>query len=61
MPDKKEPPWWITLLKLVIGLIVIIWGTGALLKWSSQFYSEPRSTGTSDWGIARDNPIPSKR
>ncbi|MDT8991051.1 hypothetical protein RQP54_09265 [Curvibacter sp. APW13] len=61
MPEKKDPPWWLTLLKLLIGLIVIVWGTGALLQWAAQFDSEPPKTGTSDWGIARDSPIPSKR
>lgn len=61
MPDKKEPPWWLTLLKLAIGLIVIVWGTGALLQWAAQFDSELPKPNPMDWGIARDSPIPSKR
>lgn len=62
MPKQKEPKLWVTVLKLLIGLIVIIWGTGAILQWAAQFDSEPgKRPGISDWGISRDSPIPSKR
>jgi hypothetical protein len=63
MPDKKnEPNIWVTVIKLVIGLIVIIWGTGAVLNYFARnFTPDAPKSGTSDWGIARDSPIPSKR
>ena len=59
---KKEPNVWVTAIKLVIGLIVIIWGTGAVLDYFAQnFTPEAPKSGGMDWGIARDSPIPSKR
>lgn len=63
MPNKKkEPNVWVTALKLLIGLIVIIWGTGAVLDYFGRNFTPeaPASSGM-DWGIARDSPIPSKR
>ncbi|MGQ0711447.1 MAG: hypothetical protein ACT4NV_17075 [Rhodoferax sp.] len=65
--DKKdkEPKLWVTVLKLIVGLVVIIGGTGAILKWAAQFDSEPPvqtgPAGLSDWGISRDSPIRQKR
>lgn len=61
MSKQKEPKLWMTVLKLVIGLVVIIWGTGAVLQWAAQFDTEPSKAGITNWGIARDSPIPSKR
>ena len=64
MPDKKkEPNVWVTAIKLVIGLIVLIWGTGAVLDYFAQNFTPeaPKAGGSMDWGIARDSPIPSKR
>jgi hypothetical protein len=59
---KKEPNVWVTAIKLVIGLIVIIWGTGAVLDYFARNYTpETPKSGGMDWGIARDSPIPSKR
>lgn len=61
MSKQKEPKLWVTVLKLLIGLIVIVWGTGALLQWAAQFDTELPKPGGMDWGISRDSPIPSKR
>lgn len=66
MPNKdKEPKLWLTVLKLVLGLIAIIWGTGAVLKWAAQFDTElPAQSGPgglTDWGIARDSPLRQRR
>ena len=40
MSKQKEPKLWVTVLKLLIGLIVIVWGTGAILQWASKFDTE---------------------
>ena len=61
MSKQKEPKLWVTVLKLLIGLIVIVWGTGALLQWAAKYDTELPKPGGMDWGIARDSPIPSKR
>lgn len=62
MPKKNEPKVWVTVLKLLIGLIVIIWGTGAVLDYFAQnFEPDTPKSGGIDWGIARDSPIPSRR
>jgi hypothetical protein len=61
MSKQKEPKLWVTVLKLLIGLVVIVWGTGAILQWATKFDTELPKPGGADWGIARDSPIPSKR
>lgn len=61
MSKQKEPKLWVTVLKLIIGLIAIVWGTGAVLQWASKFDTELPKANSTDWGISRDSPIPSKR
>jgi hypothetical protein len=65
MAKKKtvddESPLWVTVLKLVIGLVVIIGGVGFAL-----WYAQGMDTGTpapaSDaWGISHDSPLRMKR
>lgn len=60
--DDDEPSVWVTVLKLVVGAIIIIGATGMALWYVSKtqeqhVYRDPASAGSNDWGIANDSPI----
>jgi hypothetical protein len=63
MKPKEEPKLWVTVLKLVIGLIVIIGGVGLSL-WLALKDEErnigPKVTPEQSWGIVNDSPIRKK-
>lgn len=66
MKNDDEPNVWITALKLLVGAIVLIGGTGLALWWvdSEQERAQLTDTSkpqTSDWGISSDSPIRNKR
>ena len=62
----KEPPLWLTVLKLVVLATVLIGGTGFALWYVAQHQKladpavAPVTSGSS-WGIANDSPIKPKR
>ncbi len=60
-PDD-EPPVWVTALKLLIGAIILIGGTGLALWYADQMQEKDKPSvgsgvGPRDWGIAGDNPL----
>jgi len=57
--EKKEPNVWWTTVKLVIGAVMLIGGTGFLLWWASEQQGQPPAPAPSNggWGIANDSPI----
>jgi multisubunit Na+/H+ antiporter MnhC subunit len=60
MKQDNEPKLWITLVKLVIGLVVIIGGVGLALWFVAQAEQSrlpETSSPDSSWGIANDSPI----
>ena len=65
--DDEEPKVWVTVIKLVIGAVILIGGTGLALWYvdQSQTLDQPPglSSGTNkpDWGIAGDNPLRMRR
>ena len=67
MPKKdKEPPLWLTVLKLVVLATVLIGGTGFALWYVAKHQKLPDPavapvTPSSSWGIANDSPIKPKR
>jgi hypothetical protein len=76
MKQDEEPAVWVTVIKLVIGAVVLIGGVGLALWWAAQRpeyspaleqakeearASSPRSGSDKSWGIATDSPIRSNR
>lgn len=63
MSDDKEPKFWVTVIKLVIGAVVLIALIGLGLYYTAKFntYQAPSSSGSADWGISKDSPIRSNR
>ena len=67
MPKKdKEPPLWLTVLKLVVLATVLIGGTGFALWYVAKHQKLPDPavapvTPSNSWGIANDSPIKPKR
>jgi hypothetical protein len=63
MKRKDEPPLWQTVLKLLVGLVVIIGSVGLALWLALQ---EEQKNGPSisvekSWGIVTDNPVKQRR
>jgi len=57
-----EPKVWVTVLKLVIGLIVIIGGVGLALWYARDLDTGgPKAPGQDAWGISHDSPLRMKR
>jgi len=64
--DDKEPRVWVTAIKLVIGAIILIGGTGLALWYVDQMQEKEKpglgsGVGPRDWGIAGDNPLKNRR
>ena len=58
MKRNEEPKLWVTILKLVVGAIVIIGGLGFALWYVDQVQGPPEiAKPISNWGIAGDSPI----
>ena len=61
IPKRDEPKVWVTVIKLVVGLAVMIGGVGLALWYAKDLdngYS--RSPGDS-WGVSKDSPVRMKR
>ncbi len=62
MKRDDEPNVWVTVLKLVVGAVVLIGGTGLLLWYvEKQQGGLPVPPADNSWGIATDSPIRQKR
>lgn len=63
MKKDDEPKLWVTVLKLVVGAIILIGGVGGALWLAGK--ADSSSTGTTQnntgWGISTDSPIRSNR
>ncbi|WP_294769141.1 hypothetical protein [uncultured Rhodoferax sp.] len=58
MQSNKEPRLWVTVVKLVVGLAVLIGGVGWALKYAESLQDEmPKPQPKSGWGIFSDSPI----
>lgn len=60
--DDDEPSVWVTVLKLVVGAIILIGGTGLALWYVDQVQESAKpglgsGMGSHDWGIVKDNPL----
>lgn len=63
MKKQDEPPLWQTVLKLVVGLVVII-GSVGLALWlalQEEQKSGPSISTEKSWGIVNDNPVKQRR
>ena len=76
MKQDDEPAVWVTVIKLVIGAVVLIGGVGLVLWFAAQGpvhspaleqakeaarATAPKSTPSNSWGIANDSPIRNNR
>jgi hypothetical protein len=59
---KDEPEVWVTVLKLILGVVVIVGGVGLAL-WYAQGMDngEPKLPSPEPWGISKDSPVRMKR
>ncbi len=59
---KDEPPLWLTALKLILVLVVMIGGVGLALWYAQRMETDAGNTPASDhWGISHDSPLRMKR
>jgi len=60
--EDDEPKVWVTVLKLVIGLIVIVGGVGLALWYAKDMDTGgPKPPAQDQWGISHDSPLRMKR
>jgi hypothetical protein len=58
----EEPPLWLTALKLILVLAVMIGGVGLALWYAQRMETDAGNGPTSDqWGISHDSPLRMKR
>ena len=59
---KDEPKVWVTVVKLVIGLVAIVGGVGLALWYAKDMDNGAFKLPSSDpWGISKDSPSRMKR
>lgn len=63
MSDKYDKKFWLLVLKLLVGAIVLISLFGIGLYYSAKFntYAPPDTPAAPDWGISKDSPIRNRR
>lgn len=63
MKKVNEPKLWVTVLKLVVGAVLIIGGVGSVLWWASKAEKSDSRAPLSNigWGISTDSPIRNNR
>jgi len=60
--QDDEPKMWVTVLKLVLGLVVIVGGVGLALWLAKDWDNGAAKTPAQDaWGISHDSPVRMKR
>lgn len=57
----NEPKVWVTALKLILGLVVIVGGVGLALWLAKDMDSNGPKKPSDSWGIANDSPVRMKR
>jgi nitrate reductase NapE component len=58
MKRKEEPKLWVTVLKLVVGAVLLIGGVGFALWYVDSVQGPPQAAKPmSNWGIASDSPL----
>jgi hypothetical protein len=61
-PGGDEPKIWVTVLKLIAGLIVIVGGVGLALWYAKDRDNGAQQPPPSDsWGITKDSPVNMRR
>ncbi len=59
---NDEPPLWLTALKLILVLTVMIGGVGLALWFAKDMESDAGNAPSTDrWGISHDSPLRMKR
>jgi len=60
MKPNNEPEVWVTVVKLIVGVVVIVGGVGLALWFALQVERNELPTPSmpsQSWGIANDSPI----
>ena len=60
-PTNTETKVWVTVLKLVGGLTVIIGGVGLALWFAKDLNNGYGPSSNSGWGVSKDSPVRMKR
>ena len=60
-PNDDEPKVWVTVLKLIAGLIVIIGGVGLALWYAKDMDNGAKLPASDSWGISKDSPVNMRR
>ena len=62
IPKDDEPKVWVTVVKLVVGLTVMIGGVGMALWYAKDMDNGSPTAPTGDsWGVSKDSPVRMKR
>ena len=63
MRDEDKPPLWVTVLKLVVAVVVLMVLVGLGLYYTAKFntYEPSGVMPDTSWGISKDSPIYPKR
>jgi hypothetical protein len=56
-----EPKVWVTVLKLVVGAVVLIGGVGLALWYAKDLDNGAKTPAGDSWGISHDSPVRMKR
>ena len=60
--NNDEPPVWVTVVKLIIGLVVIVGGVGLALWYAKDMDNgAAKLAATDSWGISKDSPVNMRR
>ncbi len=61
-PNDDEPKVWVTVLKLIAGLVVIVGGVGLVLWYAKDMDNGgAKLPATDSWGISKDSPVNMRR
>jgi hypothetical protein len=61
-PNDDESKVWLTVLKLIAGVVVIVGGVGLALWYAKDMDNgAPKLPATDAWGISKDSPINMRR
>ncbi len=60
-PNDDEPKVWVTVLKLIAGLVVIIGGVGLALWYDKDMDNGQKLPAPDSWGISKYSPVNMRR